>query len=371
MCIVEDRKSILTITGSDSIGEVGVLSDIDTIKKMNALPYYAITSIVSGKTEEYMTSILSLPIDEKKSIWNLPSHAIISQIENVKDNTRIAAIKVGIVCDVDTIVLLRKVLEDDIMFRDAPPKLVLAPGIVSSEGDQMITMEVLDAWRQHLFPIASILVLKCEEAELLLDMHILSENDMLKAAQRILDMGVKSVFLRCGRFEKNVLKALLYEENRHTFFSSYNVRGWQYQCVGDVFSAAIAVNLSEKEGISTAVYNAHKYTRDNMVYTVRCGYFLREMQMKFIGLVYEHYNKSHDVRFYAEQMNMSPQFLEEIMGENPENIIVRILVDKAKQMLKNSSQSIEEIANDLGFPSKIEFMRFFKSKTGSLPSLYT
>ncbi len=73
----------------------------------------------------------------------------------------------------------------------------------------------------------------------------------------------------------------------------------------------------------------------------------------------------------GKALNMSPHYLSDLLksetGKSAKEHINLHLVNKAKTLLLNSSQSISEVAYDLGFDFPNHFSKFFKSKTGYTP----
>jgi transcriptional regulator GlxA family with amidase domain len=60
----------------------------------------------------------------------------------------------------------------------------------------------------------------------------------------------------------------------------------------------------------------------------------------------------------------------EYTGVSPAQYQINLRINKAKDLLVTSKQSLKEIANDLGFESADYFYRLFKKKTGYTPSDY-
>ena len=80
------------------------------------------------------------------------------------------------------------------------------------------------------------------------------------------------------------------------------------------------------------------------------------------------------VKYCAEKLNLSPNYLGDLLKqETGKSAIEHIhyhLIEKAKDLLLNSGQSISEIAYDLGFEQPQNFSKVFKKKTGVSPREY-
>ncbi|SEN71620.1 Helix-turn-helix domain-containing protein [Chitinophaga rupis] len=77
------------------------------------------------------------------------------------------------------------------------------------------------------------------------------------------------------------------------------------------------------------------------------------------------------VQYVAEQMNLSPNYLSDLLrvhtGRNTQQHIHEKLISKAKERLSTTSLSVSEIAYALGFEHAQSFSTLFKKKTNLSP----
>jgi AraC-like DNA-binding protein len=77
------------------------------------------------------------------------------------------------------------------------------------------------------------------------------------------------------------------------------------------------------------------------------------------------------VQSLAEQLNVSPHYLSDMLrsltGQNAQQHIHNKLIEKAKEILSNSTLSVAEIAYQLGFEHPQSFNKLFKRKTNLSP----
>lgn len=95
---------------------------------------------------------------------------------------------------------------------------------------------------------------------------------------------------------------------------------------------------------------------------------------QFIKLVKENFNRYRNVRFYADELSLTPKYLSRIIRETsgrsaPEWIDDYVILE-AKNLLKYSGLAIKEIVYKLNFPSQSVFYKFFKARTGMTPTEY-
>ena len=347
---------ILSISGSDSTGQSGIQADIKTIA---ALGGYAVTavsciSVQSGNGVRQMT--------------DLPVALAMDQVRTIMSDAHPRAVKVGLVRDAEMIRQLR----GEVI---ACPRLVVAPGIYSSDGSLMMGQEAIVALKRYLIPEAMLLMVRCRDAEKLLGMPITTDDSMLEAASRLHAMGAQWVLLRGGKHAKGRLTALLLGDGTHSFFSSYNTDGWQRHGIGGALSAAITTRLGLGDDVPTAIRNAHDYMHAQVVYAKEDSErALRPIDLynSFIGEVAEHYVTAHDVAFYADRLNITTRYLsgitDKVAGKSPKQVIADYLLSQAKTYLSTTRLTVQEVSNKLGFSSQAMFCRFFKDQTGLSPN---
>lgn len=94
----------------------------------------------------------------------------------------------------------------------------------------------------------------------------------------------------------------------------------------------------------------------------------------FIQLVGQHYRKERRVSFYAEQMHLTPKYMSIVIrrasGHGPTEWINQNVLLEAKNLLRYTNMSIQEVTYNLSFPNQSFFGRWFKNQTGISPKKY-
>lgn len=349
------RPAVLTITGSDNTGGAGIQADIRTIAAMGGEALTAVTSVTVQDGRGIQT------------IMDLPCDLVVGQTRAVVEARHPHVAKVGMVRDARTIRALRAELA-------GCRQLVLVPGIVSSRGERLLDDEALAALRRWLIPEAAILLLRCNEAELLLGRPIATDDDMLRAAEALTDMGAGAVLLRGGHQTARRLTALLLADGHPRFFSSQNTDGWQRHGVGGALSSAIATRLALGDDVLTAVTQAHAYVHSRVVYAVEghtASQRPADLYNALMTLVADNYRTSHTVSFYAERLAITPRYLSQVtrrvVGKSPKQVVDDYLAQEASALLLGSRLTIAEVARQLGFSSPAAFSRFFSESHGCAP----
>lgn len=95
---------------------------------------------------------------------------------------------------------------------------------------------------------------------------------------------------------------------------------------------------------------------------------------KFIKLVYQNLKEQHSVRFYADELCITPNYLNEIitraMRISAKQYIRGKMMDEAKRLLVYTDLSVSEIALELGYSTVSYFVRSFRQFTQKTPLLY-
>ena len=95
---------------------------------------------------------------------------------------------------------------------------------------------------------------------------------------------------------------------------------------------------------------------------------------QFMGVLARHYMQQRSVGFYAGQLNLTPKYLTTIIRKTSGRTAVQWIDDyvvlEAKNLLKYSTMSIQEISYYLNFPNQSFFGKYFRNHTGMTPSAY-
>ena len=94
----------------------------------------------------------------------------------------------------------------------------------------------------------------------------------------------------------------------------------------------------------------------------------------FMNLLREHYQSERTVAFYAGKLCISPKYLSllvrDVTGHSAAEIIDSYVINEAKNMLRFSGLTIQQVAYKLNFPNQSAFGKYFKHLTGQSPTAF-
>ena len=312
---------ILTITGSDSTGGSGVQADIKTISELGGYAVSAITSITVQNT---------LGIQE---FFDVPAEIVSGQIEAIMNDIQPTIVKVGMIRRVETLEVVI-----DALTKYRPDYIIYAPAIWSSNGDALMTEDVVSQIKYRLLPLCSVVVARKKENDI-----ILQDTKLLRMAE---DNGMK-VFL-------------LDNANSHGLTNR--------------FSSALAVYLNQGSKMDEALAKAQDFINVELTRESNLQGRSSELYNQFISQVNNFCRTYSDVHFYADQLNVSSRYLAQvtrrISAKTPKAIIDEYIVKEIERELSTTTHTMQEIANTFGFSSQAHLTKFFKKMRGLTPSEY-
>lgn len=135
-----------------------------------------------------------------------------------------------------------------------------------------------------------------------------------------------------------------------------------------------------------------RYTREATVSLVRAFYFeicnLLDARVQpdqsgvqnrayaifdqFIRLLSQHFKQERSVEWYSNEMCLTPKHLSEVVkqvsGKTAGQWITTMVIIEIKNLLKHTTLSIKEIAQDMNFPNQSFLGKYFKNVEGISPS---
>lgn len=133
-----------------------------------------------------------------------------------------------------------------------------------------------------------------------------------------------------------------------------------------------------KEEIIRHLFSAYYYGLGYYVHSSRRQKSLmtgqQEVCEKFINLAAEHFKEHRDIGFYADKLCMTNKYLSALLkqetGMTALEWIEKYVVLYAKSCLSSTTMTVQEISDELDFPSQSVFGKYFKRVEGMSPKAY-
>ena len=193
-------RTALTIAGSDSSGGAGIQADIKTMTANGVFAMSAVTALTAQNTTG-VTGIMEVSPEFLKQ-----------QIDSIFTDIRPDAVKIGMVSSSDLITAIAEKLTEY-----HAENIVVDPVMVATSGAKLISDDAIDTLKERLLPMASVLTPNIPEAEVLSGMAVKTEEDMIRAAERISENFHCAVLLKGGH-QLNDANDLLYRDGSYRWF---------------------------------------------------------------------------------------------------------------------------------------------------------
>lgn len=240
----------MTIAGSDSGGGAGIQADL---KAFSALGVYG-ASTITALTAQNTCAV--------NAIHEVPADFVRQQLETVLSDIRIDAIKIGMLANVAIIQTISEVLS---RYPDIP--VVLDPVMVAKSGDALLQHEAIDALRQYLFPLATVITPNIPEAALLLNETEAADlAGMEVQARKLTSFGSPCVLLKGGHLQSTDSTDLLLQEGTLHRFTQPRIQTGNTHGTGCTLSSAIAAELAKGASVYDAVQSAEHYVHTAIVH---------------------------------------------------------------------------------------------------------
>lgn len=234
-------KTALTIAGSDSSGGAGIQADIKT---MTANGVYA-TSAITALTAQNTTGVYGILESTPEFLAN--------QLDCVFTDIFPDAVKTGMVSSTALIAVIA-----DKLRQYKARNIVVDPVMVATSGARLISEEAVDALKEKLLPLATLLTPNIPEAEVLSGMTISDPAGMERAARAISEQYGCAVLCKGGH-QINDADDLLWRDGCGKWFRGKRIANPNTHGTGCTLSSAIASNLAKGYDLDASVERAKAY----------------------------------------------------------------------------------------------------------------
>ena len=430
---MNNKVTILTITGSDSTGGSGVQADIKSITSLGGYAASAITAVVVQDTGGI------------EHLYDIPAEILDAQLQRVAMDLRPDSVKIGLLRSVEQVKTVAALL------RKLPCRCVVMDFvIVSTSGARLMEPEVVRAAVRHLFPLCTLVMMRRGNALELLRLcralpgtiglppaegshskhspaegahskhspaeGALCKNSLAEVATAImrLESGPQALFLKGEEVSSDAYTDLFLSREAFTeaepssatlaegavaagnlkFFSRMGAIERALHGSAGAFTSALAFYLTKTPSAVVAVERSLAYVNQLILRSVdfklgKGGALLDHGNRPIPGNIsarkLEIYNTLMDtiatecsarnnVEYYSGRLSITPRYLSQITkaisGRTPKELIDDYLIKEVETQLLSGELSLKQIASKYGFSSQAQLSKFVQKMCSCSPSEY-
>ncbi|MCP3800048.1 bifunctional hydroxymethylpyrimidine kinase/phosphomethylpyrimidine kinase [Allokutzneria sp. A3M-2-11 16] len=256
----ETPPRALTIAGSDSAGGAGMHADIRAF----------LTCGVHG-----MTAVTAVTVQNSlgvKDFVEIPAETVAAQIEAVVTDIGVDAAKTGMLASAAIIDAVAKTCHKVGIGREGAAPFVVDPVAASMHGDPLLHVDALNALRDLLFPMATLVTPNLDEVRLLTGVEVSTRAQLADAARAVHALGPQWTLIKSGHLtEDPECVDLLYDGTEF-----YELPGARYDTPhthggGDTMASAITAALARGAPMLEAVRFGKRFVQRAVAHSYPLG----------------------------------------------------------------------------------------------------
>src|SRR6266403_5052878 len=247
----------LTVAGSDCSAGAGIQADLKTF---TALGVYGLTAV---------TCIVAEVPGKVSRIEPVTARMVREQLEVMLKNFRVGAIKTGLLYSAEIVCVVAQAIQHGEQKTAPSIPFVVEPVMIATSGDNLHEPEAVEAYKNKLFPLATLITPNLDEAALLLETTIIDRKQMESAAKALAKKYRASILLKGGHLRGDNAIDLLFHQGELTEFSAPFVRGVETHGTGCTYSAAVTAALASGFSLKQAIKRAKKFITEAIALHLR------------------------------------------------------------------------------------------------------
>ncbi|MEQ3836619.1 bifunctional hydroxymethylpyrimidine kinase/phosphomethylpyrimidine kinase [Lawsonella clevelandensis] len=249
---------VLDIAGSESTGGAGCQADLRTFHQLGVYGACTLTCIVAFDPAHGWNHRF-VPVDPQ---------VIKNQTEATLSCWNIDAVKIGMLGTVPAIDATAEILS-----QHSFPHVVVDPVLICKGQEAGAALDIDNALREKILPLATVLTPNLFETETLSGMENISTVDELTdAAKRIADAGTKAVLAKGGaNLPGDNAVDVLWDGHEATVYSVPKVGDLRVSGAGDSLAAALTAELAKGKDLHAAVSVAKDFVTRGIAQSLDAG----------------------------------------------------------------------------------------------------
>ena len=236
--------NVLAIAGSDPSGGAGIQADLKTFAALRVYGCAAITALTAQNTVEV------------SAVFPVPAAFLRAQLDAVFGDVAIDAVKIGMLGSADAV----RVVADAVR-RYGPSFVVLDPVLRASTGARLLDPSALQALRDELLPIVTLVTPNADEAGALLGAAApRTTSEARSASEQLVRLGVRAALVTGGHLQGGHESVdVLHDGSEGRELRVARVSGSATHGSGCTLSSAIAALLARGHSLPDACADAQRF----------------------------------------------------------------------------------------------------------------
>jgi hydroxymethylpyrimidine/phosphomethylpyrimidine kinase len=244
----------LTIAGSDSGGGAGIQADLKTFQELKVYGMSVLTAITAQNT---------LGV---QGVYPVLLEAVERQLKSIADDLTPHSVKTGMLFDSNVIKIVAGALK-----KYSWQNVVVDPVMIAKGGSPLLQKEAIEALRNELIPLSTVITPNLPEAEVITGMKIDTMDRRKDAARAIINLGAQSVVIKGGHDEADTAKDLIFDGSRFELLSAPRIPTRNTHGTGCTFSAAISAELAKGCSLNESVHTAKAFIQSAIEHDLKIG----------------------------------------------------------------------------------------------------
>src|SRR5258705_7961446 len=233
----------LTIAGSDSSGGAGIQADLKTFSAFGVYGASVVTALTAQNTRGV------------HGVHEVPAEFVRAQMTAVFSDLNVGAVKTGMLANRDIVLSVA-----DELRRHPSVPLVCDPVMVATSGDVLLQPGAIEAYRDRLIPLATVLTPNLPEAARLLNIaEAVGEETMVVQARALRALGCTAVLLKGGHGRGEVALDILVTPEDVIRIEAPRIDTLHTHGTGCTLAAAITASLAQGADVEESVRKAKTY----------------------------------------------------------------------------------------------------------------
>jgi hydroxymethylpyrimidine/phosphomethylpyrimidine kinase len=233
----------LTVAGSDPSGGAGIQADLKTFSALGAYGAAVLTALTAQNT---------LGV---RGVHAVPAEFVAAQLDAVLSDLDVRALKSGMLWSADVVRVVVTAVR-----RYEVPAVIVDPVMVATSGDRLVDQGTVDAIRELLLPVATVVTPNLPEAAALVEGPVpKDEASMVDAGIAIRELGAGAALVKGGHLGGDEATDILVDSRGVLRLRSPRVPTANTHGTGCTLASAIAARMTLGDDLRSAVTAAKTY----------------------------------------------------------------------------------------------------------------